>query len=110
MDDELEVTQPQDSLSPAQIRQKLQDAVIADLLGPANGPEEIVDEVSALDRYTFHEEARSEVITRLLALNHERYAEEIVDGLHDKKKGKAKSAGKKGERKKPAPDNQMDLL
>ncbi|KKM73134.1 hypothetical protein LCGC14_1413540, partial [marine sediment metagenome] len=54
-------------------------------------------------RYTIHEEARREVLTRLLALNHERYAEEVAAGLHDKKKGK--SAGKKR-----APKSQMDLL
>ena len=61
-------------------------------------------------RYTIHEEARREVLTRLLALNHERYAEEEAAGLHDKKKGKRKSAGKKGSAKKLVSNNQMDLL
>jgi hypothetical protein len=54
-------------------------------------------------RYTIHEAARREVLSRLLALNHERYAEEVAAGLHDKKKGK----GRKG---KAAPDEQLELL
>jgi hypothetical protein len=35
------------------------------------------------------------VLDRLLQLNHERYAEEEAQGLHDKGKKKAKSGGKK---------------
>src|SRR5208337_252543 len=42
-------------------------------------------------RYTISESARREVLSRLLKLNHERYAEEVKQGLHDKK-GKAKPA------------------
>jgi hypothetical protein len=49
-------------------------------------------------RYTISEAARREVLDRLLALNHERYAEEVAAGLHDKGKGKAKKAS--GTRKK----------
>jgi hypothetical protein len=45
-------------------------------------------------RYTICEEARREVLDRLLRLNHERYAEEVALGLHEKG---AKSA--KGSRK-----------
>ena len=47
-------------------------------------------------RYTISEEARREVLGRLLQLNHERYAEEVALGLHDKgaKKGKGKGKGK----------------
>ena len=41
-------------------------------------------------RYTISEAARREVLDRLLRLNHERYAEEVKQGLHDKKGGKAK--------------------
>lgn len=44
-------------------------------------------------RYTISEEARREVLARLLRLNHERYEEEVRQGLHDKKKTKA-SKGK----------------
>ncbi len=47
-------------------------------------------------RYTISESARRTVLNRLLALNHQRYAEEVKAGLHDKgaKKGKrAKSSG-----------------
>jgi hypothetical protein len=42
-------------------------------------------------RFTISEEARREVLDRLLLLNHERYAEEVEQGLHDKKKGKGKA-------------------
>ncbi len=43
-------------------------------------------------RYTISEEARREVLDRLLKLNHERYTEEVALGLHEKgaKKGKKK--------------------
>jgi hypothetical protein len=37
-------------------------------------------------RYTISEAARREVLGRLLKLNHERYAEEVRKGLHEKKK------------------------
>ena len=37
-------------------------------------------------RFTISEPARREVLQRLLRLNHERYAEEVKQGLHDKKK------------------------
>src|SRR5438046_7382669 len=36
-------------------------------------------------RYTISEPARREVLARLLKLNHERYAEEVRQGLHEKK-------------------------
>ena len=41
-------------------------------------------------RHTISEEARREVLDRLLLLNHERYEQEVKQGLHDKKKKKAK--------------------
>jgi len=48
-------------------------------------------------RFTISEPARREVLARLLRLNHERYAEEVAQGLHDKK---AKSpSGKRGKAK-----------
>jgi hypothetical protein len=37
-------------------------------------------------RYTFEPVARQEVLDRLLELNHDRYADEVRRGLHDKKK------------------------
>lgn len=43
------------------------------------------------ERYTLSESARRTVLDRLLALNHQRYAEEVAAGLHDKKKSKVKS-------------------
>jgi hypothetical protein len=40
-------------------------------------------------RFTISEAARREVLDRLLALNHQRYAEEVAAGLHAKKSPKA---------------------
>ena len=37
-------------------------------------------------RFTFEPVARQEVLDRLLELNHERYADEVARGLHDKRK------------------------
>ena len=45
------------------------------------------------ERYTLSETARRTVLDRLLVLNHERYAEELKAGLHDK--GAKKGNGKK---------------
>ena len=54
-------------------------------------------------RFTISEAARREVLQRLLKLNHERYAEEVKQGLHDKKKGAAKKdAPKKRAASQPA--------
>ncbi len=39
-------------------------------------------------RFTISEAARRDVLGRLLRLNHERYAEEVAQGLHDKKANK----------------------
>jgi hypothetical protein len=69
-------------------------------------------------RFTISEGARREVLGRLLALNHERYAEEVAAGLHDgpKSKGKPKAAAKDGtDATKPArrgrrPSSQAALL
>ncbi len=36
-------------------------------------------------RYTIHFDARKEILKRLLLLNHERYEEEVKQGLHEKK-------------------------
>jgi hypothetical protein len=46
------------------------------------------------ERYTLSDSARRTVLDRLLALNHQRYAEEVKAGLHDKgaKKAKAKTS------------------
>jgi len=45
-------------------------------------------------RFTISEEARHKVLARLLKLNNERYAEEVAQGLHDKKKAKSKAKGR----------------
>ena len=53
-------------------------------------------------RFTISEEARREILDRLLLLNHERYAEEVKQGFHDKKakrrpaKRRAKAPTKEG--------------
>ncbi len=57
-------------------------------------------------RYTISSAARKEVLQRLLKLNHERHAEELAAGLHDKK---AKKTAKKTfpKRKQPVPDDDL---
>jgi len=60
-------------------------------------------------RYTISQEARWEVLDRLLALNHERYAEEVAAGLHEKKK-KAKRGKRKKATAKKKDDRQIKLL
>ena len=71
----------------------------------AYGWEERITEVGGLDhgfhkvgretRYTIGPAAQREVLDSLLELNHERYAEEVAQGLHDKK-GKRASAAQEG--------------
>ena len=45
-------------------------------------------------RWTIHPDVRREILDRLLALNHQRHAEEVAAGLHKKKGGKKKSASR----------------
>jgi hypothetical protein len=60
-------------------------------------------------RFTISEDARREVLQRLLKLNHERYEEEVAKGLHDKKEKKTLTPRKK--KTSPAKDsNQLDIL
>lgn len=54
-------------------------------------------------RFTISESARRKVLDRLLALNHQRYAEEVAAGLHDKNKAKKAKAQKPAASAKPAP-------
>ena len=51
-------------------------------------------------RFTISEAARQEVLDRLLALNHERYAEEVEEGLHEKG---AKKKARRQRKLEPAP-------
>jgi hypothetical protein len=60
-------------------------------------------------RYTISETARREVLDRLLLLNHERYAEEDKQGLHDKGKKKGKSGGKTA-KKQVSSEGQLSLF
>ena len=60
-------------------------------------------------RYTISQAARWEVLDRLLALNHERYAEEVRQGVHGKKK-KSKGGKRASRRKKKTDDKQPRLF
>ena len=60
-------------------------------------------------RFTISESARREVLARLLKLNHERYAEEVAQGLHDKK-GKAKTPKAGRGRKSKVSSGEPDLF
>ena len=60
------------------------------------------------DRFTISETARREVLDRLLELNHQRYAEEVAQGLHDKGKKKGKTTNRKTKAKPE--EGQMSLL
>ena len=61
-------------------------------------------------RFTISEAARREVLDRLLALNHERYAEEVKQGLHDKNKKKGKKTkAKKAAAKKVDPSDEQQI-
>ncbi len=58
---------------------------------------------------TISETARRGAIDRLLELNYQRYAEEVAQGLHDKKKAKGKGQKAKGKTsKKQQPDAESD--
>ena len=59
-------------------------------------------------RYTISESARREVLDRLLQLNHQRYAEEVTAGLHDK--GKKTKGGSKKQAKSRISPGQISLL
>jgi len=51
-------------------------------------------------RFTISESARREVLARLLKLNHDRYAEEVKQGLHDKEGTAKSSSSGKGRKSK----------
>lgn len=55
-------------------------------------------------RYTFEPAARQEVLDRLLELNHERYADEVARGLHDRRR-----AGGRRRRRPSGGDGVMTL-
>lgn len=59
-------------------------------------------------RYRWPDEVRDEVLARLLALNQERYEEEIRQGLHAQKGAKKKSVHKRTKKKsaEPIPEKQ----
>ena len=57
-------------------------------------------------RFTISDTARREILDRLLQLNHQRYAEEVKQGLHNKKGKKKPSKPKQTVPKDP---NQLGL-
>lgn len=59
-------------------------------------------------RYTISESARRTVLDRLLALNHQRYEEEVKAGLHDKK-AKKTTGSKRGRKAKTEQTEEFDL-
>ena len=59
-------------------------------------------------RYTISETARREVLDRLLLLNHQRHAEEVAEGLHDK--GAKKARGAKKAKASGESEGQLGLL
>ena len=64
-------------------------------------------------RFTISETARREVLERLLQLNHERYEEEVRQGLHEKDKKKTRKeqpARQKPKKRRAQPEAQMNLL
>ena len=65
-------------------------------------------------RYRWPDAVRDDVLARLLALNAERYAEEVALGLHSNKKKSAKASGKAGRRRerlpKPAQSAQAEAM
>jgi hypothetical protein len=68
------------------------------------------------ERYTLSETARRTVLDRLLALNHQRYAEELKAGVHEKgSKVAKKNSGKKSSsslqvQQTLIPDEQRELF
>jgi hypothetical protein len=66
-------------------------------------------------RFTIDEAVRREVLGRLLALNHQRYAEEVAMGLHEKvgttkARSGAKARSAKGTKAVAGDDGQLSLL
>jgi len=59
-------------------------------------PGMVFNETAQGVRYTIHEAARRQVLSRLLELNHARYAEEVAAGLHGKKGREDVSEGQPG--------------
>lgn len=59
-------------------------------------------------RYTIAEASRQEFFDRILKLNHQRYAEEVNAGFHDKKSGKNTSTGKRGRKAIPTTVNPQE--
>ena len=60
--------------------------------------------------FTISEETRRELLQRLLKLNHERYEEEVLQGLHDKKKQRKKSTSSRGKKKTDTTDKKQGKL
>jgi len=59
-------------------------------------------------RYIIAEAARREVLDRLLRLNHERYAEKVAAGMHEKKGSGVVKKGRKGKQTPNAESSNAD--
>jgi hypothetical protein len=54
-------------------------------------------------RFTVSSGARQQILDRLLELNHQRYAEEVAQGLHEKAVTKSKTGAKAKKKMTPNP-------
>jgi hypothetical protein len=100
------------------VRRRITIRAVAAAYGwdPSAGSEQGLDqghgfhEVAQGVRYTISESARCEVFTRLLALNRERYADEVRQGLHEKKKETRGSRQSAKAKRKRVDDTQLSLF
>ena len=60
-------------------------------------------------RFTIDEAARREVLGRLLELNHQRYAEEVAAGLHEKRGSKKPQNGMRSRSGKPGNEHTSEM-
>lgn len=97
-----------DATDPARRLRELQSALDRAVVA-AYGWDDLIDKLQhgfyptkQGERFTIHPDARAEILARLLALNHQRYAEEVAAGLHAPANGKPKP--KPAKAKKPKAD------
>jgi hypothetical protein len=60
-------------------------------------------------RFTVGDRARREILTRLLVLNHERYKDEVAQGLHEKRRHSAKRTRKRADTASPSKQREPTL-
>jgi hypothetical protein len=82
-----------ETLTPLQLRAELERLALNDLLGPADGPNEIAQERNVPESYTLSE------LARLLKVNHERWEEEQKEQEGEegnREEGEGEEKGKTG--------------